>query len=422
MARHLPPLLTLSFLSFLAILLLLIPDEDWLPMLVYLVFVTLVAQVLYVAGIKPIDPTFPRSLFYLAFILKLVGSAIYYLILLNVYGYGDANAYHEMGRYLSEFFRRFDFSVLGSYARGVQGSASIASLTGLLYVVFPPSLSGSNFLFATLSFTGIVFFYRGFRLALPNTSPNFYRVIIFFLPSLLFWPSVLGKDAWILFGSGFVAYGLAGYARRTRLSDLLWTGTGLVIVYIARPHFAAFMILAAGIAFLGFYRINSLRRLLLWLLGAVLFIGVGTFVLQSAGQFLGLGPISEVSWGELEGFYTFRQQASTGGGGEFTTRTAFDVFGLVSAPVVVLLRPFPWEAHNPQAMVTSIESLVWLGLFWWRRRVFWARIRSIRHDPWLAFNLIYSAIMIVALTTAGNFGIIARQRAAFLPFLWVLFA
>ena len=43
-------------------------------------------------------------------------------------------------------------------------------------------------------------------------------------------------------------------------------------------------------------------------------------------------------------------------------------------------------------------------------------------QPWLAFSAAYAAIMIAALTTMGNFGILARQRVALLPFLWVLFA
>jgi hypothetical protein len=49
------------------------------------------------------------------------------------------------------------------------------------------------------------------------------------------------------------------------------------------------------------------------------------------------------------------------------------------------------------------------------------KLRMVRTNPMVVFALAYSAILIVALTVAGNFGIIARQRVAVLPFVWMLF-
>ena len=89
--------------------------------------------------------------------------------------------------------------------------------------------------------------------------------------------------------------------------------------------------------------------------------------------------------------------------------------------MTVLLRPFLWEAHNLQAMFAALESLLWLGLGWRGRRVFLERVRHLREQPWLGFSVIYSLILILALGSASNFGIIARQRVSILPFLLMLF-
>jgi hypothetical protein len=69
----------------------------------------------------------------------------------------------------------------------------------------------------------------------------------------------------------------------------------------------------------------------------------------------------------------------------------------------------------------SLETMAWLVFCWFQRRVFVAKLRGIRSDPFAAFAIIYSVITLMALTSIGNFGIIVRQRVMVLPFLWMLF-
>ncbi len=421
--RDYGPLVILGSFLFLVLAVATIPAEEALATLTYLPIVFIIATISYIRGIRPVDPDFPPSLFWLAFVLKLTACVVYYWVISEVYGRGDANVYHREGQYVAQYFSRFDLSILKTYSVGREGSANaVVHLTGLLYTFLPPTRQGGGLFFATLAFVGYVSFYRAFRLAFPQARPHFYRLVLFFLPSILFWTSAVGKDAWVLFGSGFVAYGLVQYARQARLAGLALALVGLFAVYLVRPHFAAFVIVAAGLAYLLFQRIDSPRGFLTWLVGGGLILVLGAFLLQAAGEYLDLGDISEVSWQAVEATYEFRQEVSYGGGSGFSPVVALTPLGLISAPVTVLFRPFPWEANNVQALVASLESLLWLGLFWHRRRVFWSRLRSLRADPWVAFTVGYSAIMIVAFTTVSNFGILARQRVLFLPFLWMLFA
>ena len=86
----------------------------------------------------------------------------------------------------------------------------------------------------------------------------------------------------------------------------------------------------------------------------------------------------------------------------------------------VLIRPFPWEAHNAQALVTSVEGLScsshWPG----------AAAASLRRLPrrlkasYVLFCVLYSVAFVYAFSTFGNFGILARERVQVLPFVLAL--
>ncbi len=413
--RHLPFLIIFSFMALVIGLLTIIPDQDWFSLLVYLVVLSVLVRILYQKGIKPIDPAFPSSLFLLAFILKLGGSALRYWTGVDLYsGAADGLRYYRDGQYFAGFFRQFDFSVFDTIP---QGTESLSYLTGLLYTILPPSLPGSYFFFAGLAFIWSVFYYRAFRMAFPEIDPNLFRFVIFFLPSVLFWPSSLGKDAWIFFCSGFVAYGLAKYIRQVQLSGLLLAGLGIFSIGVIRPPAASVIMLAVVIA----YVVQGIRTAKQFA-GGILIVGFGIFIYQFSTEYLLKAKgLPEISLFGFQEFYQYQQQQTFAGGSRFAPIVLLSLLGPFYAGVTVLFRPFVWEAHNSQVLVAALESLVWLGIFWYRRHAFLARIRLITKDPWIAFLVIYSIIMIFSLTTIANFGLLARQRLMFLPFLWMLF-
>ncbi len=422
MERHLPTLTLLGLLLFIAVWSLLVPSDEWIPALAYMAFLVLLAKFLYDHVIKPNDPDFSPPLFFFACIVKMLGTLARYWMIKDLYGRGDAMRYHEEGQELAAFFTRLDFSILGDTIP--RGTAAMSHLTGLVYTFLPPSFFGSCLLFAGLSFTGCVFCYHAFQLAFPNANPKLYRILLFFLPSVFFWPSSLGKDAWVFFGSGFVVYGLVKFTRLDQLSGLMVIGIGLLLIGLIRPHIAIFMILSLGVAYLPFFfrSVRNPQHLLSWLVGGAISVALGLHVLQSGAEFLQTRGLEDLSEEGLQQYYYQRQSMDLKGGSSFAPSVVLELGAIIAAPVIVLLRPFPWEAHNPQAIITALESMFWLGIFLYRRKIFLQRLRTIAMDPLVAFALVFCAIMILSLTTMGNFGLLARQRVTVLPFLWILFA
>src|SRR5262249_8301203 len=95
--------------------------------------------------------------------------------------------------------------------------------------------------------------------------------------------------------------------------------------------------------------------------------------------------------------------------------------GLAFAYVNVLFRPFLWEAHNPQALFSALEVLVFWALILSRRRT----LRAMR-TLWRRHQLLRFSALLVLLSpsligmTMFNLGIVARQRALMWPFLFFL--
>lgn len=411
------PLAILGMLLLAPALLLVVPSAEWLAVMVYLALIAVVALLLYRRGIKPVDPAFPTSLFVLALLAKLAGSLLRYWTVVDLYDFAaDAPGYHQEGLYLAQYLRHFDFSVLATYKWRGEGSTQLAEITGLLYSVLPVSMAGAFLFFAMLAFAGSVFFHKAVCVARPGGRIDIYRLLVFFLPSILFWPASLGKDAWIFFNSGLVAWGWVSFSYRGRLAGLVTAAIGLLLIALIRPHISAFLALAMAAAFV-LYGARHVRSPVAWIVGGAMIAGMAYYVLNAGTSFLGL---EDLSLNSIEGFYQNLQQLTFDGGSKFTAVSALNPVGAIVGIVSSMIRPLPWEANNGQSLVASLETLIWLTLFWVQRRTVLSNLRHLRDNPLTSFALFYSMGWLMALTAVSNFGILARQRVAALPFLWML--
>ena len=360
-------------------------------------------------------PELTFRLLVLALLAKLFSSFLRYLQLYVLYSGGaDSARYDGAGLRISEALRDgLPWAASGPFP----GTAFVEGFTGYVYLLLGPSLIGGFLFFSWLGFWGLLLFQRAFATALPDGDARRYALLVLFLPSLLFWPSSIGKEAWMTLALGLGAYGaarlLSGRSGGFAVLALSIGGVSLV-----RPHMA---VLLFGGLFVGYLvrpsRPDAALAPLLKLVGTAVMVVVGLLLVVQAERFFGVE--GDTSAGDVLDNTVARTQQ---GGSSFEATPVSSPLDLPAAFVSVLLRPFPWEARNIQSLAAALESagLVYLA---WRCR---DRLRGLPHllrtRPYVAFAVTYTLLFVVAFSSFANFGILTRQRVQVFPFVLVLLA
>jgi hypothetical protein len=266
----------------------------------------------------------------------------------------------------------------------------------------------------------LYFLYRAFRVALPDGDAHRYALLVLFLPSMLFWPSGLGKEAFVTFGIGLFAYGgarlLAGYRS--------WGGplaTGVLLAGVVRPHVAAALFVSLAVAYLlrrPPRRATELTPLRMAV--AVVVLGVGGWLtVTTAAEYLGVEDLSVTS---VDGAISDTADQTSTGDSQYEAPGAEGVADLPVAAFSVLFRPLPFEATNGQMMLAALEGafLVVLTARSWRCLL--TVPGRLRDQPYLIVCLIYLLVFVYAFSNFSNFGLLTRQRVQVLPFFLALLA
>ena len=361
------------------------------------------------------------QLLMLALVLKLSGSLVRYWVAIHVYeGVADAIQYHQVG---ADLARRF---AAGNFDTGLSSLSStdfIRFFTGVIYTVTGPSIYAGFLLYSWLAFWGMFLLYQAFTIAVPDGNRRSYARLLFFLPSMLYWPSSIGKEAWMLFALGLVAKGTARLLTGRTWGGLVLAGTGLWLATLVRPHVGGMAALGLLVAYLLARPPSRLGVLgaVMKLFGLAVLLGVAVVLLGQIQRYLldkGIDPAEGVNSVLAES----ARRTSGGGSGFQAPSTSTSLLGLPYATVTILFRPFPFEAHNAQAAVTALESALLLCLTVARSPTIWRAVRHLRRRPYVAFVVVYTAGFVVAFASIANFGILARERVQLLPFFFVLLA
>jgi hypothetical protein len=362
------------------------------------------------------DPVIAR-LIVAGFLAKLVGSASRYYIMGDLYGgRGDFQRYTENGQQLAAMIRS---GTLPEQAKET-GTPFMDFLAGLLFTVAPPHVLVGFAVFSVLAFFGAYLFLQAFRIAVPDGAHRRYAWLIFLLPTMVFWPSSLGKEAWLVFTLGLASFGAARVLRRLPFGYLA-LAVGGVGVYLVRPHMAALFAVSFAAAFLLRFRDRTVRRGALgWVFGLVL---VGLATGYAASNFGEQVPRDEsVQGSTVDQVFAETDRRTSQGGSGFESRPVRSPADLAHALVTVPFRPLPFETHNAQALVASLEGVLLVLLFFLSAPRLRTLPRAILRRPYIALASAYSLGFVVAFSNVGNFGILTRQRAQLFPFLLILLA
>lgn len=332
----------------------------------------------------------------------------------------DAYTYDLIGRDISGEILAGGWPSIERYS----GTAVLRLLTGLVYVATGPTFLGISILWTWLGLIGLLLYYKAFVTAVPQGNRRLFMFLILLYPSLLLWTSSLSKDAPMMFLSGLAVYGLARLQRGVDLIGLALLAVGDACMLAIRPHIAAIFTLAVAASVVVHpFRAGKLSGVVK-LAGLVLVAAIAVGVAITASRSIGLERIETE---EIQEFITARQGRFAGGseraGSNFSPIDTGSPLGLALLIPTVLFRPFPFEAHNFNALVASLEGMGLLGLVVYRwRSVLSALIHAMRNS-FLMTTALYALMLIYLFSAVPNFGIIARQRAQLFPavLMWVAY-
>jgi hypothetical protein len=353
-----------------------------------------------------------------ALVLKMLGALLRVYVVSDVYGgEGDSLDYHGEGTRIALLFRAGDFN---SGLPTLHDTDFIRLLTGIIYTFTGSTFVGGFLIYSWLGFWGLFYFYRAFTIAVPDAKRYSYAKLLFFLPSLVFWPSGIGKEAWMVFALGIAAYGGARAMTRAFWRGMAVAIGGLWLCWLVRPHIAALMAVALVVGSIvgrSSWRLKEFG-LLLRLASIAVAIVVAGLAVRQAQQFL-----SDVGFDTSRGLgqaLTQTSQRTGKGDSSFDPSIVKTPLDLPAAAVTVMFRPFPIEATSLQAMMASLEGAFLLVLAIARVRWILAAVKSVLRVPYIAFAFFYSGMFVIAFSSIANFGILVRQRVQLLPIALVL--
>lgn len=392
------------------------PFDVWGAVLLAPVLIAVSIPALRRQAAREVDPRMFRIML-IALLVKLAGAAVRYYVAFTVYGgAADAGRYHIEGVAFASSFRQLDFSGVDL----VTGTPFMGPLTGAVYTLIGSSKLGGFVFFSWLGFWGLFLFYRAFTIAVPSGRRRSYALPLFFLPSLVFWPSSIGKEAWMMFTLGIAAYGVAKILTYATWRGLIICGVGLWAAGMVRPHMAALVAVSLAAAVITRKSKTELRELapivkggsiiIVAVLAVVLVVRMDRF-LQGAGIDTSGGVDSTLS--DVE-------SRTAEGGSSFVPSILDSPVRAPLAAVTVLFRPFVFETHNLQALLAAIEGTALMIFCLVRFRWAMAAIRSLRRQPYVVFCFIYTGLFIAAYSSYANFGLLARQRVQLYPLFLVL--
>ncbi|MEV4614624.1 hypothetical protein AB0K43_18800 [Kitasatospora sp. NPDC049258] len=372
------------------------------------------------------------KLLMLAMGLKLFCAFPRYLMAFVLYGgAADAKMYHQKGSALALYLDNTDLLSQGvHYDLGmkVAGTGFVIIVTGVVYAITGPTLVGGFLVFSWMGFWGLLLFWRAVQIAFPEADSRRYAKLVFFLPSLLFWPSSIGKDAWMMLCLGLTTYGVARLLDR-RFGAFVCIALGSLGTAMVRPHVTVLAGAGLSVAYVLRKRpqqvsaLGPLRTIL-----SVVVMGAGVMLmLQQVSTFFGTEGtsgdsinhvLSETSRRTSQGSSMINAAPPEDAAPQFSLNPA----GLPVAVISVLFRPFPFEASNIQNLIQSVECFALLIMFIRS----WPHLRQLPRlflqRSYIAYTVVYTLLFCWAFSTINNMGILSRERVQVLPLFLVLLA
>jgi hypothetical protein len=225
----------------------------------------------------------------------------------------------------------------------------------------------------------------------------------------------------MMFFGGLAAFGLARFHRGFNVIGLWCLAAGGIGMFFIRPHIAGIFAMAVAISFvsnpIGAGRMTPVIRIGL----LVVFLGIAVAAAVYGSRLVGLDSLELEEVGEFIG----ERQVGTSqrAGSAFASIDTSSPLGLLMLVPTVLFRPFPFEAHNMNALIASVEGAGLMAFIVYRFRSVRAALASMLRSGVMLQTVLYAIMFIYLFSAISNFGVITRQRVQIYPyvFMWIAY-
>jgi hypothetical protein len=354
-----------------------------------------------------------------AALAKVIGGFGRYWMVTVLYQTGDSYTYHMWGNIFAQVWRGMAVPVSTS---SQPGTAFTQIVTGFIYAPYAPKMLGGFIIFSTLAFIGQLLFFLAGRHWLKGYQLKMYGLAVFFAPSMLFWPSSIGKDALMVFFLGIASYGASRLLKFYQFSSLLLIAPGLYLAASIRSHVAAVLGIAIALAALlgkppKKYQGSPKRGIMILACLAGAALALATFSSTFGVTVDGGGGTTDP-----EQFLSDVSDQTATGGSEVSGGAVGSPAQLPGAIIKVLFRPLIYEAGNAQALLSALEGTTVLAITIWNLPAMWRNKGRLREKPYLMMAFFYTGGFIIGFSAILNLGLLARQRVQVLPLFFILIA
>ena len=294
-----------------------------------------------------------------------------------------------------------------------RGTLAMYALNYFPSAVLDLSYLSLSTLYALFGFVGICFFYRIASDVIPQNSKVksvYLFPTLFFLPTLHFWSSGVGKDTLLFTCAGGFVYALMKIEKRYLL---LLCSIGAS--YFVRPHITVYLLLSFALAYLVNTKIQLYKRVML----SLLLLGASIVILPKLMEF---AKIEELS---LDSYSKFAEQkAEILSRANVGSRVDMSNYPLPLKVFTFLYRPLFFDINSLPSLLASIENLFLLFLSYNVIRN--SPVKVFKKAPYVIKGLFFYLMLgaTVSSMSLGNLGIMIRMRNMFLPamLIYILWA
>ena len=263
-------------------------------------------------------------------------------------------------------------------------------------------------LFQAFGFWGVVLMMRIFEeihIEL-GTKQSPFTYLLFFLPSIHFWTSAIGKDAPL-----FLAASLAVWSAMQLRRRFIAFGLSILIMVLFRPYIALAALMALALSAFIDPR-NSVGTKLVLLLAAF------AAVVPVLGTVDNTFRVDVTSAESVSDFFQYQSEISAqdeGGSAVVGASYPVRIFSLLFRPLFV-------DANGAFGLIASLENLFLMFILFQMLRNFGSVKKLVRSVFFVRFGSIFAVVLILLLGFVYyNVGLGLRQKVMFMPGLLTLF-